>query len=563
MQSFESSKERIKKMFEKIELSVSSYDTAWLAMVPSPDSPQDTCFPECMIWLMENQLHEGSWGLPDQPSWLVKDALSCTLASVLALNRWGIGEENLNKDIKSIESKLSSAIDVKQHTPIGFDIIFLGMIEYVKDLNLNFSLRSNDMDTMLQRRQSELRRCYLEGRIEYLAYVSEGIGKLQDWEMVMKYQRKNGSLFNSPSTTAAALTHHLQNASFYPFEIYVRLTMVDIVESLGIDRHFRKEIKRVLDETYRTADNNVKGKHRCWLLGAEERFLDITTCAMTFRMLRAHGYDVSADERIYPEELVLEKQKLWTSQFLKQELSKDSFHSDRVSKYVNRQKALEFMYHANLERLAHKRNIKHYGQDDIRILKTSFRWVVEKRLDKLNYARQKIAYCYFSVTATLIFPELSDASMYFVRLGTEQFHGKDVTRLFCKLSEEVVRSPEFCNLFKRMGTCGRLLNDIQTFKRESKEGKLNAVSMQMSHSVTAEEVIEKIRARIDNERRELLGLVWQENGSIVPRACKDLFWNMSKLVHLFYMKEDGFTKHDMLNAVNEVIHEPISVDELG
>lgn len=25
--------------------------------------------------------------------------------------------------------------------------------------------------------------------------------------MVMKYQRKNGSLFNSPSTTAAALTH--------------------------------------------------------------------------------------------------------------------------------------------------------------------------------------------------------------------------------------------------------------------------------------------------------------------------------------------------------------------
>lgn len=41
----------------------------------------------------------------------------------------------------------------------------------------------------------------------YLAYVSEGMGKSQNWDMVMKFQRKNGSLFNSPSTTAASLSH--------------------------------------------------------------------------------------------------------------------------------------------------------------------------------------------------------------------------------------------------------------------------------------------------------------------------------------------------------------------
>ena len=49
-----------------------------------------------------------------------------------------------------------------------------------------------------------------KSRKTYLAYSSEGMRKLQDWEMVMKYQMKNGSLFNSPSTTAAALSH-LQN----------------------------------------------------------------------------------------------------------------------------------------------------------------------------------------------------------------------------------------------------------------------------------------------------------------------------------------------------------------
>lgn len=46
-----------------------------------------------------------------------------------------------------------------------------------------------------------------EGWRAFLAYISEGNAELQDWQTVMKYQRKNGSLFNSPSTTAAAFTH--------------------------------------------------------------------------------------------------------------------------------------------------------------------------------------------------------------------------------------------------------------------------------------------------------------------------------------------------------------------
>ncbi|KAJ0098868.1 hypothetical protein Patl1_20768 [Pistacia atlantica] len=68
-------KEKIKKLFDKIDLSVSSYDTACVAMVPSPYSPQTPCFPQCVNWLLDNQLHDGSWGLPQRPSWLVKDAL--------------------------------------------------------------------------------------------------------------------------------------------------------------------------------------------------------------------------------------------------------------------------------------------------------------------------------------------------------------------------------------------------------------------------------------------------------------------------------------------------------
>ena len=42
----------------------------------------------------------------------------------------------------------------------------------------------------------------------FMAYVAEGLGNLLDWDQAMVYQRKNGSFFNSPATTAAAAIHN-------------------------------------------------------------------------------------------------------------------------------------------------------------------------------------------------------------------------------------------------------------------------------------------------------------------------------------------------------------------
>lgn len=131
-----------------------------------------------------------------------------------------------------------------------------------------------------------------------------------------------------------------------------------------------------------------------------------------------------------------------------------------------------------------------------------------------------------------------------------------------KLSEEMVRSGEYDNLFKLVSTIGRLLNDIQSFKREFKEGKLNALALQIVHSngeVAEEEAVREMKISIGRQRRELLRLVLQEKGSVVPRACKDLFWNMNQIVNLFYTNGDGFTSHDMTNTVKSIIHEPIFI----
>ena len=45
------------------------------------------------------------------------------------------------------------------------------------------------------------------GSKAFMAYVAEGLGNLLDWDQVMAYQRKNGSFFDSPATTAAAAIH--------------------------------------------------------------------------------------------------------------------------------------------------------------------------------------------------------------------------------------------------------------------------------------------------------------------------------------------------------------------
>ncbi|KAK6944474.1 hypothetical protein RJ641_025576 [Dillenia turbinata] len=92
-------------MFDKVELSVSSYDTAWVAMVPSPNSSHAPLFPGCVKWLLDNQHPDGSWGLPCRGPLLTKDALSSTLACILALKRWDIGEGHVKKDVTEVTQK--------------------------------------------------------------------------------------------------------------------------------------------------------------------------------------------------------------------------------------------------------------------------------------------------------------------------------------------------------------------------------------------------------------------------------------------------------------------------
>ncbi|VFQ77047.1 unnamed protein product [Cuscuta campestris] len=692
----QTSKEKIRELFESVELSVSPYDTAWVAMVPAPHSSEHPCFPGCLDWVLNNQNQDGSSSLHHAYPRFLKYVLLSTLACVLALKRWGTGEEQINKGLLFIELNFASAADNNQINPTGFDILFSGMLDCLSAFSLKLRLDPRTLNALLHKRDAELHRCKGNSSKEfeaYLAYVSEGLGFLQDWGKTMKFQRENGSLFNSPSTTASALIHHHDPECFsylnsvletcgnevpavYPLDVYARLCVVDNVEKLGISRHYNEEIQTVLDETYSR-----------WLQGGEEIFMDASTCGLAFRLLQMSGYNISSgpvthflEESIcnitagYPmdvytmldlyqaleiicnfDEYVSEKHNRWF-EILREELSSDLLCSDIHTRQIHKQveDVLNFPFYANLERVANPRYIEHYNVDSTRFSKTSYgspnfcnkdfltlavqdfnicqsihheelkqleRWVGSKKsgLDRLKFARQKSAYCYFSAAATLFPPELSDARLSWAQNGvlttvvddffdvggsmeelrnlfhllekwdvnastdycSEQvqiifsalhstiseiadkafkYQGRDVMSHIIeiwldlmnsmlreaewtkemsvptldeymqnayisfalgpivlpglylvgpKLSEEIIQHPEYHSLFKSLSTCGRLLNDLKGFERESKEGKLNSLSLLATHSsggVAEEEEagVREITNLISAKRREVL-----------------------------------------------------------
>ncbi|WOL15860.1 ent-kaur-16-ene synthase, chloroplastic-like [Canna indica] len=660
--------ERIKEQFQKIQLSPSSYDTAWVAMVPSPVSSKNPCFPDCVDWILENQHSDGSWGLHHSHPSLIKDGLSSTLACILALQRWKAGQKNVKKGLDYIESNSSHLMDEQLWSPIGYDIIFPGMLEHATSLGVNIPLDQSKIDTMLWKRDAKLRELHgsnSEGRKAYLAYVGEGlVGNSKRWKEFMKYQRKNGSLFNSPSTTAAALMHqydakahhylHSLLSNFggsvptaYPLDVHTHLRTVDMVEKLGIARHFEDEIRSVLDRIY-----------GCWLMNDEEIFLDPTTLAMAFRILRMNGYNISSDclkqlsdvnyfdstlqgylkdvnavlelnkasqVKILPNEHHLDELGSWSREFLKQVLDSNQKLGPDVSlqevEYV-----LSFPSWSNLDRLVHKRHIENFNPGNQGFLKTSYKcytindndilgfaqddfntcqsiyreelqnlenWVKENKLDQLGFARQKQTYCYFSAAAMLFSPEISDARISWAKnciltILVDDFFDvggsrEELVNLISLVEKRDVNwekeacSSEqvkiiFSSLFNTINELGTKASALQKRSithhlvdiRECEDGKLNGLPLRIFHShgsTSEEEAKQEMQRVIDSNRTELLRMVLQQDGSVIPRPCKDLFWKMCRVLHLFYMKNDGLTSPtEMVGAVNAVVHEAVKVD---
>lgn len=84
------------------EISISAYDTAWVALVQDINGSGAPQFPSSLRWVVENQLSDGSWG--DQCIFSAHDRLISTLACVITLKSWSICSDQFEQGTQNIKS---------------------------------------------------------------------------------------------------------------------------------------------------------------------------------------------------------------------------------------------------------------------------------------------------------------------------------------------------------------------------------------------------------------------------------------------------------------------------
>ncbi|KAL6990471.1 Gly-Xaa carboxypeptidase [Sarracenia purpurea var. burkii] len=290
------------------EISVSAYDTAWVALVRNLDGSGGPQFPSSLRWIAENQLPDGSWG--DSSIFEAHDRIINTLACVIALKSWNVHPHKSQKGMSFIKENISKLEDEnREHMPIGFELAFPSLIEIARKLDIQVPDDSPVLQEIYAKRSLKLTRIpkdIMHIVPTTLLHSLEGMPEQLEWKKLLKLQCPDGSFLFSPSSTAFALIHtkdhnclrYLSRAvhkfnggvpNVYPVDLFEHMWAVDRLERLGISRYFKSEIKQCLDYVYRYwTEEGI-----CW--ARNSRVHDIDDTAMGFRLLRLHGHPVSAD----------------------------------------------------------------------------------------------------------------------------------------------------------------------------------------------------------------------------------------------------------------------------
>ncbi|MCD9559424.1 synthase [Datura stramonium] len=553
---FEEAKERIRETFRKVELSPSCYDTAWVAMVPSRHSPKQPCFPQCLDWILENQREDGSWGLnPSHP----------------LLVSFGIG---------FIETCYGWAVDNKdQISPLGFEIIFGSMIKYAEKLNLNLPLHSDFINLAICKRDSTIERLWQQKDEEIFSNVANcamafRLLRMSNYEVFSEEKTEFADeehLFASRSGKFTSDVGILELHKASQLAIHEKDHILDKINNWTaifmhqkllnndfLDMNSNKEVELALMKFYTTYDRveNRRWYEDCRLdrLGLSEQYIYTTYLigvAVVFepefsdaRLMYAKyvmlltviddlfdGF-ASKDELLNIIELV----ERWD------DYASVGYNSERVKVFFS-------VFHKTIEELAAIAEIKqgrsvkdHLTNLWIEVMKC----MLIERLEWWTSKTRPSIEEYLHVTCVTFGSRL-------IPLTTQYYLG-------IKLSKDLLESDEICGLCNCTGIVMRLLNDLQTYKREQGESSMNLVSILMTQSIYEEEAIRQIKEILESNRRKLLKMVLvQRKGSQLPQLCKDIFWRTSKMVYFTYSHGDEYRfPEEVKNHIDQVIYKPLN-----
>ncbi|KAK8614654.1 hypothetical protein V6N13_068451 [Hibiscus sabdariffa] len=403
------------------EISCSAYDTAWVALIEDVNGSGLPQFPSTLQWIANNQLPDGSWG--DDHIFVAHDRLINTLACVVALKTWNIHPDKYQKGVEFFKENISKLENENaEHMPIGFEVAFPSLLEVARTLNVEVPYDSPVFQDIYESRDLKLTKIpkeIMHSVPTTLLHSLEGMSGL-DWEKLLKLRCPDGSFLFSPSSTAFAfmqtkddncleyltkivLRFNGRVPNVYPVDLFEHIWAIDRLQRLGISRYFKPEIKQCIDYVYR----HWTEEGICW--ARNTRVQDIDDTAMGFRLLRLHGYDVSADvfrhfekggeffcfvgqsnqavtgifnlyrasQVRFPGDKILEDANHFSSNFLRQKQAANQL----LDKWIiikdlpgEVKYALEFPWQASLPRVETRFYIQQYGgEDDVWIGKTLYR----------------------------------------------------------------------------------------------------------------------------------------------------------------------------------------------
>ncbi|XP_024532022.1 bifunctional diterpene synthase, chloroplastic-like [Selaginella moellendorffii] len=422
----------------KGKISPSTYDTAWVARIPSDSDSSLPEFPEALEWIINSQLPDGSWD--DDCHLQLYDRVLSTLSCLITLKLWDIGHNSIAQGTKFLRENMIKLNHDDGDFLSGFEVTFPMMLHEAKRVGLKLPYdteftRLLEISTTEKLAKIPLDR--LHSTPATLLYSLEGLQGLEiDWQKILKLQSKDGSLFSSPSSTACVYLktkdkkslQYLQKAMkhqnyavscHYPIDLFESSRVVDTIERLGIDLFFRDEIKAVLDNLYSFWTNEGIG----W--GSTCIVNDIEDTAMAFRILRMHGYSVSPDafnqfwlpgdkfccfvgelshevsamlnlyrasQVDFPNEETLTKTFKYSHDYL---LNVESSHTSATKKNLMGEVTLELAnpFHDCLPRIYNNAYIKHYSIDDPWVAKTIYRLPLVNKKVLLELANQYAQQC--------------------------------------------------------------------------------------------------------------------------------------------------------------------------
>ncbi|CAF1702691.1 ent-copalyl diphosphate synthase, chloroplastic-like isoform X1 [Brassica napus] len=440
--AIEEAVKRVKSILRNIsdgEITISAYDTAWVALIDAGD--KTPAFPSAVKWIVDNQLSDGSWG--DAHLFSYHDRLINTLACVVALRSWNLFPHQSQKGITFFQENIEKLEEENhEHMPIGFEVAFPSLLEIARGINIDVPYDTPVLKDIFAKKELKLTRIPKEIMHKIpttLLHSLEGMRDL-DWEKLLKLQCQDGSFLFSPSSTAFAFMHtrdnnclkYLRNAverfnggvpSVFPVDLFEHIWIVDRLQRLGISRYFEEGIKECLDYVHRYwTDKGI-----CWARCSHVQDIDDT--AMAFRLLRLHGYQVSADvfmnfekegeffcfagqsnqaltgmfnlyrasQLAFPKEEILKNAKEFSSKYLKHKQEKDEL----IDKWIIMKDlpgeigfALEIPWYASLPRVETRFYIEQYGgENDVWIGKTLYRMPYVNNNEYLELAKQDYNSC--------------------------------------------------------------------------------------------------------------------------------------------------------------------------